>query len=45
MKRLECDYVVKGETEEEVIKLGAERAPRRIALIALGIKIDFRVIL
>ena len=41
----ECDYVVKGETEEEVMKRGAEHAPKRVALIYLEIKIVFRIIL
>jgi predicted small metal-binding protein len=41
----ECDYVVKGEADEEAMKRGAEHAPERIALISLEIKIDFRIIL
>ena len=41
----ECDYVVKGEADEEAMKRGAEHAPERIALISLEINIDFRIIL
>jgi predicted small metal-binding protein len=40
-----CDHVVKGETEEEVMKRRAEHAPKSIALVSLEIEIDLSIIL